>query len=70
MPKETSSPASAHSTVTGTVYSHSDSHSDSGRRAANGCSHKNQQPMSTNTLQAMRDPQPIRQKAKEDGSVL
>lgn len=68
-PRETSSPASLHSSVTGTVYSHSDSQSDNGRRVLNGCSHINQLPTSTNTVQAMREPQPMRQNTKEDGSV-
>ena len=69
-PHETSSPASLHSSVKGTVYSHSDSHSESGRRVLYGCSHRNQPPMSTKTLHAMRDPQPIRQNAKDDGRVV
>ena len=70
VPKDTGKPPSAQSSVTGTVYSHRDSHSDSGRRVAKGCSHRNQLPMNTKMLQAMREPQPIRQKAKEEDSVL
>ena len=66
-PRETSSPASLHSSVTGTVYSHSESQSESGRRVLYGCSHKNQLPTSTNTVQAMREPQPMRQNTNDDG---
>ena len=40
--------------------------SDSSRRVRKGCSHKNQPPIKINTLHPIRDPQPMRQNAKEE----